>query len=72
VEVSWKTENEKDGYYVVFRKEKSGDFVAIGSVKEHSFLDKNVKKGNTYKYTVFPQQASGVSYIKDKEVKVVF
>ena len=74
VTIKWAKSTGADGYYV-YRKEGSGEYKKLATVKGNSkvsYLDKNAKKGKTYTYYVKAYSGKSVSTsrktlkIKDK------
>lgn len=67
VEIKWSLSSDADGYYI-YRKNKSGDYVKIGTVSDKnktSYTDKNAYSSYTNTYTVKAYNKTGVSrYVK--------
>ena len=63
IKLTWEKVNEADTYYI-YKKNNKGKFIKIGQTSKLYYMDKSVKKGNTYQYKV------AASYTKnDKTVK---
>ncbi len=58
-----------DKYYI-YRKTGSGSFKRIASTTSTKYVDKNVKKGTTYTYTVKAVRSSYISYYNTTGLKV--
>ncbi len=56
--------------YAVYRKTGSGKWVKIATTKSTTYVDKSIKKGTYYTYTVKAVNGSSVSYYNTKGLKV--
>ncbi len=56
--------------YAIYRKTGSGKWVKIATTKSTKYVDKKVKKGTTYTYTVRAVKGSYTSYYNTKGLKV--
>lgn len=65
--------NEINGVsgYQIYRKTNSGSYVRIATISSLEYIDKNVKKGNTYKYKVraYKKQSGKTYYSSYSKIK---
>lgn len=74
VKFTWKKSKGAAGYYV-YRKAGNGSWKKIKSIKgasKTSYIDKKVKNGTTYYYTVKAYKGKKVSSYNKKGLKIVF
>ena len=81
IEIKW--EKRKDAEcFIVFRKTKGTDWVEVKTVKENSYVDKQVENGKKYSYTVRCADISGnnlstqiagasITYVKTPVIKKI-
>lgn len=74
VKVQWTVSSDADGYYI-YRKNKSGDYVKVGTIKgkdKTTYTDKKAYSAYENTYTVKAYNASGVSRYFTKGVSAYY